>query len=178
MRHTEVTYSQEVEFMLEAYRWAEKFSTDPSTQNGAVLVRNGEIVAYGANHFPEGVRDIPERWERPIKYSYVVHAEAASILDAARCGIPTRGLTMYAAWIACAECSKMIIQAGIKEVVGHKPDPLSMAHIAQPNGSWDQSITIGMGMLEEAGVAVRYLEGKLDPTNTIEIKRNSKIFHP
>lgn len=176
--HHNVTHEQEVEFMLEAYRWAERFSTDSSTQNGAVLVRNGKIVAYGANHFPEGVRDIPERWERPIKYSYVVHAEAASILEAARCGIPTQGLTMYAAWIACAECSKMIIQAGIKEVVGHKPDASSIAHITHLNGSWDQSISIGMEMLRESGVVVRYLDGKIDPTNTIQIKRNGKIFHP
>lgn len=175
---------KDVEFMMAAYLYAEQFSTDPSTQNGAVLVKGSpfvnseKIVASGANHFPHGVEESEERWVRPLKYSYVEHAERNAIFDAARRGVRTRGLIMYCPWVACADCARAIIQAGIIEVVGHKPAPESMAHIEAPNGSWDASIAVGMGMFDEAGVKVRYLEGKLDPDNTLSIRRNGKIYHP
>jgi dCMP deaminase len=176
---------KDVKFMRAAYRYAEANSTDPSTQNGAVLVwfdkdtcPDGCILASGSNHFPHGVKEIPERWQRPLKYKIVIHAEAAAIYDAAQNGVRTKGLTMYAPWIACGNCAGAIIQAGIIEVIGHKPSPESMAHIEMPNGTWDESIAIGMTMLEEAGVSVRYIEGKLDPTNSFSIRRNGQIFHP
>ena len=116
-----MSYDKDVEFMLEAYRWAEKFSTDPSTQNGAVLVsfdgwRDGQIVAWGANHFPQGVLESDERWQRPLKYSYVEHAERNAIFDAAARGVATAGLTMYVPWFACADCGRAIIQAGISNI--------------------------------------------------------------
>lgn len=192
-----MSHDMDVEFMLAAYRYAEKHSTDPSTQNGAVLVQPKHgfttygdgpgtppskytpgIVAYGANHFPKGVKELPERWVRPLKYSYICHAEFNAVIAAAKAGIKTAGLTMYAAWVACDNCAKAIVQAGIVEVIGHKPAPESMIHIETPNGSWDESIAIGMTILEEAGVKVRYLEGKLDPTNGISIRRGGKIYHP
>jgi dCMP deaminase len=175
----------DIEFMLAAYRYAEKYSTDPSTQNGAVLVwwdplleGSGWVLAEGANHFPKGVKESEERWQRPLKYSFVCHAEFNAILAAAKVGLKTEGLTMYAPWIACDNCARAIIQAGITEVVGHKPAPESMAHIETPNGTWDASIEIGMTMLREAGVTVRYLEGKIDPNNTLSIRRGGKIYHP
>ena len=173
-----MSYDKDVEFMLEAYRWAEKFSTDPSTQNGAVLVsfdgwRDGQIVAWGANHFPQGVLESDERWQRPLKYSYVEHAERNAIFDAAARGVATAGLTMYVPWFACADCGRAIIQAGIREVVGHK-----LPILTDKNGSWDESIRIALGMLDEAGVHYRYLEGKLDPTDSITVRRNYETYHP
>lgn len=49
------------------------------------------------------------------KYSYVVHAEVNAILN--KCSANVRGATIYVALFPCNECSKVIIQSGIKEVV-------------------------------------------------------------
>ncbi|KKS96251.1 MAG: Deoxycytidylate deaminase [Microgenomates group bacterium GW2011_GWC1_43_13] len=81
------------EYLRQAYEFAAKNSTDRSTQNGAILVDgSGRVVAWGTNCFPKGVVESPERLERPAKYLYVVHAEHASILYAARNGVKTEGL--------------------------------------------------------------------------------------
>lgn len=47
----------------------------------------------------------------------VIHAEANAILFAAKNGISTNGCTLYVTLSPCIECSKMIIQSGIKKVV-------------------------------------------------------------
>src|SRR5687768_3524816 len=129
-----MTIEEQDRAMLQAaYFHASKYSTDPNTQNAAVLIDDmpsgfddsgryilsKKIVASGANHFPDGVKELPERWERPIKYSYVEHAERNCIYSAAKRGIKTDGLVMYCPWFACADCARAIIQAGIAEVVGH-----------------------------------------------------------
>jgi dCMP deaminase len=108
-------------YLRAAYEYAAKNSTDPTTQNGAMLVNKaGEIVAKGANRFPRGVRENEDRREKPQKYFYMGHAEKYAIFEAARKGIKTEGLTMYCPWSVCAECARAIIQAGIKKVVAHK----------------------------------------------------------
>jgi dCMP deaminase len=173
-------HDKDVEYILTAYRYAEKFSTDPSTQVGSILVDfnqpgkpEGIIVAYGANHFPRNVKENAQRWERPLKYEYVEHAERNSIYDAASNGIRTRGLTMYCYWFACTDCARAIIQANITEVVGHK-----LAELEGKVGTWGDNIQRAIGMLDEAGVVYRWVEGKLDPTNSISIRRNGEIYHP
>lgn len=109
-------------YMKMAYQYGSEHATDPSTQNGCVLVRPDiqEVVSYGANHFPEGVESSDARWERPLKYAYVEHAERNAIYSAARRGIKTKGLHMYCYWAACADCARAIIQAGITRLVTHK----------------------------------------------------------
>jgi dCMP deaminase len=49
------------------------------------------------------------------KYPYVVHAEVNAILN--KCSKDVRGATLYVALFPCNECAKMIIQAGIAQVV-------------------------------------------------------------
>lgn len=160
-------------YLKKAYEYAAKHSTDPSTQNGAVIVSKvivgqrtapdnvyiqQEIPTYveigiGANHFPEGVEEKLERWERPAKYQWVEHAERNAIYDAARKGQSTLGATMYVPWFACADCGRGIIQAGIKEVVGHD-SPLH-----KTNANWKQSIEVADQMFREAGIKFRRIEG-------------------
>jgi dCMP deaminase len=55
--------------------------------------------------------------ENTITNSNVIHAEANAILFCARNGIPTKNCTLYVTMSPCIECTKMIIQAGIKRVV-------------------------------------------------------------
>lgn len=89
-----------------------------STQVGAVLIGpSGEIRLTGYNGPPRGVRDLPERRERPTKYTYSSHAESNLIAFAAREGIRTNGCTIYVTHHPCASCARTLIQAGIARVV-------------------------------------------------------------
>ena len=78
--------------MLRAYQIA-VHSPDPSTQNGAILInQKGNIVSEAWNAFPAGVKYSPERWERPLKYKIIEHAERNAIFQAAKHGIKTNNL--------------------------------------------------------------------------------------
>ncbi len=120
----------------------------------------------GANHFPDGVVDSPDRWERPIKYSFVEHAERMAIYNAAFNGIPTDGAKLYCPWFACADCARAIICAGIREVIGLQ------SYYADKSAHWDESIKLANIMLDEAGVKRRYI----DHTFGIQILRQGSLI--
>ena len=48
---------------------------------------------------------------------YVLHAEANAITKLARSHNSSEGATLYVTASPCLECSKLIIQAGIKRVI-------------------------------------------------------------
>lgn len=95
-------------------------SKDPSTQVGACIVnKNKRIVGIGYNGMPIGCEDDLFPWAREgnlldTKYPYVVHAEPNAILNS---NSSLEGCTIYVTLFPCNECSKLIIQSGIKEVV-------------------------------------------------------------
>lgn len=98
-------------------------SKDPSTKVGAVVVGPGnEIITTGFNGFPRGVNEVdhPDRWKRPIKYDYVVHAEANCVANAARIGVSLLNATLYMNFepSPCTHCTGMVTQAGISRIVG------------------------------------------------------------
>ncbi len=106
-------------FMQIAHVIAER-SKDPSTQVGAVLVTQDNIVVgMGYNGWPRGIDVNALPWEREgdfenTKYAYVCHAEENSIYNANNI---TKGCKIYCTLFPCNECAKTIIQNGIKEVV-------------------------------------------------------------
>jgi dCMP deaminase len=137
---------------LELARYiAENWSKDPSTKVGAVLVNwqaNQEFIGY--NGFPRGVIDSLERLEnREVKYELIVHAEVNAILKA---GTMSRGSTLYV-WPSfdnppiCSNCAKIVIQAGVKEVVGYAEN-LNDPRVVR----WAKSIVQSRTMFIEAGV--------------------------
>lgn len=94
-------------------------SKDKNTQIGAVIVgEDNEILSTGYNSFPRGLDDEKdERQERPEKYFYMIHAEANSIVNAARIGTSIKNSKMYlTCGIPCSDCAKLIINSGIVEV--------------------------------------------------------------
>lgn len=147
--------SHDAAYLREACLVGASDSTDPRTQNGAVIcARNGSFVA-AANQIPP-IEPHPARFERPAKYSYIEHAERHVIYLAARKGIATHDATMYCPWFACADCARAIILAGISRVVGHiKPRTLMTEH-------WKQTVEIADIMLHEAGVETVLLDKTLD----------------
>lgn len=97
-------------------------SKDPSTQVGAVIISpppSNAILSIGYNDFPRGVISLGERWERPEKYEWVVHAEQNAILNAARQGVALCGSWLYVEYNVppCHHCMRSIIQAGITKVI-------------------------------------------------------------
>lgn len=166
-----MTQDEQDRFWLsEAYRKATQSSTDPSSQIGAVIVDSGRgLISWGTNHFPEGVAESAARWQRPLKYSYVEHAERNAIYHAARNGCATQGATMYAPWFACADCARAIIQAGISEVVGHQDASDKTME------RWAETINLADGMLSEAGVKFRRVTGKLYAP---AIRFDGEVWHP
>jgi dCMP deaminase len=133
-------------------------SKDPSTQVGACIVdENNKIVGIGYNGFPRGCSDDELPWARKspdvkdTKYPYVVHAEVNAILNST---VKLQNARIYVALFPCNECAKMIIQAGIKEIV----------YLSDKYESTD-SVKAAKKMLKMAGVGMRRLEpvsGKLE----------------
>ena len=104
-------------------REVSSWSKDPSTKVGAVLVRDRRIVATGYNGFPRGMVDDERLQVRNIKYKRVIHAEMNAVLFAGPDG--ARGATVYIYGMRgpCNNCSKHLIQAGIRRVVCCGPEP-------------------------------------------------------
>lgn len=109
------------EYFMGVALLAARRSKDPSTQVGACIVdQNNIILSTGYNGFPYGCSDDTFPWERQgqindTKYPYVVHAELNAILNAQ--GRSLRGARIYVALFPCNECAKAIIQSGIREVI-------------------------------------------------------------
>ena len=95
-------------------------SKDPSTQVGACIVDpKKRIVGIGYNGFPRGCSDDDLPWNREAdneydrKYFYVAHAELNAILNSTT---SLDNCVIYVSLFPCNECTKLIIQSGIKEV--------------------------------------------------------------
>jgi dCMP deaminase len=123
------------------------WSKDPSTQVGAIIVRDDRTIAsLGFNGLPRGVVDSSDRYDdRATKYLMTVHAEANAIASA-RSSI--EDCTVYVSPLhPCAQCAALLIQAGIKRVVAkenHRPD-------------WQDQFMVAATMFAEAGVRVTIL---------------------
>ena len=132
-------------------RWLEiaglvsTWSKDPSTQIGAIAVKDKRLVSTGYNGFPRGIQDYDDRWNnREEKYKYVVHAEMNCIYNANYHNQSLKDSTMYIVGLpVCHECAKGIIQAGVVRVVAkYKDAPLK----------WSKSTEITTKMFKEAGI--------------------------
>jgi dCMP deaminase len=83
---------------------------------GALIVKDKMIISDGYNGTPVGFENVCEDDEGHTK-SYVLHAEANAITKVAQSNNSSKGATLYVTASPCIECSKLIIQAGIKRVV-------------------------------------------------------------
>jgi len=82
---------------------------------GAVLVKDGNIVAFGYNGTPAGMNNCCER--NDVTVPEVIHAEMNAILKAARSGYAVGGAELYLTLSPCVDCAKLILQSGIKRVI-------------------------------------------------------------
>ena len=95
-------------------------SKDPSTQAGAVIVNDKNVVVgMGYNGFPRGIDNDKLPWERKggfldTKYAYICHAEENAVYNSNN---STENCKIYCTLFPCNECAKTLIQNGIKEVI-------------------------------------------------------------
>ena len=135
-----------------------KRSKDPNTQVGACIVNSDlRIVGIGYNGLPRNCDDSKFPWDNDgnlvdTKYPYVVHAEANAILNATQ---NLKESTIYVSLFPCHECTKLIIQSGIIEIV----------YLDNKYENTD-SHKAAMKMIKSAKIKLRQIKG-------IEIKVNA-----
>ena len=135
---------------------ADEFSKDSSTKVGALALdpQSYRILATGYNGFPHGIDEsIPERWERPIKYEYVEHAERNVIYNAAAEGIALKGAALIVTALPCTNCARGVIQTRMSRVITWRPDEQSEFW-----QRWKDSFNLSLSMFKEAGVEVVFLD--------------------
>lgn len=132
-------YNLDLRYLRMAKIWAEN-SYCIRRKVGALIVKDKMIISDGYNGTPAGFENICED-DNNVTKPYVLHAEANAITKIARSGNNSEGATLYVTDAPCIECSKLIIQAGIKKVFYSR----------------QYRLTDGIELLERAGIEVVYL---------------------
>lgn len=130
----------DMRYLRMAHIWSEN-SYCKRRQVGALIVKDKMIISDGYNGTPSGFENVCED-ENNITLPYVLHAEANAITKIARSGNNSENATLYVTDAPCIECSKLIIQAGIKRVIYAR----------------NYRLEDGINLLRKAGVEVCYLE--------------------
>ena len=111
------------EFFMRVAQAASMRSKDPHTQVGACIAdTNDRILSVGYNGTPTGLNDDDFPWassDDPLKdkHSFVIHAEANAILNYRGSLKDMHNAKVYVTLFPCQECAKMLVQAGIGEVI-------------------------------------------------------------
>ncbi len=134
-------------YMRMARTWAEN-SYCVRRKVGALLVKDQMIISDGYNGTPSGFENVCED-EHNVSYPYVLHAEANAISKVARSNNSSDRATLYVTASPCLECSKLIIQAGIKRVVYGE----------------EYRLTDGVNLLRKAGIEVVRLQEEQNNMN-------------
>ena len=100
-------------------------STCLRKQHGAIIVKDKQVLSTGYNGTPSRITHCETcfREDHNIPHGTMyelcrsTHAEANAIVQAAKHGIAIDGATIYVTGIPCLMCSRLIINAGIKEVI-------------------------------------------------------------
>lgn len=180
-------------FMAVAFLTAMR-SKDPCSQVGACIVnKEKRIVGVGYNGMPTGITDEDLPWRKeaddPLetKYMYVCHAEMNAIMNKNSTNLA--GCTMYVALFPCNECAKLIIQAGIKEVIFlsdkhmHKPETVASKLMMDMAGVLYRQYTptkkkIALDFMMNNGISENSVETIEDSSqcNTVKSKDSSILI--
>ncbi|MDA3891930.1 MAG: dCMP deaminase family protein [Salinivirgaceae bacterium] len=130
----------DLRYLQMARIWADN-SYCKRRQVGALIVKDRMIISDGYNGTPSGFENVCEDLNNKTK-PYVLHAEANAITKVAKSNNSSDGATLYVTSSPCMECSKLIIQAGIRRVV------FSDAYRLQD----------GLEILEKANIELKQIE--------------------
>lgn len=126
-----------------------KRSTCIKQHVGAVLVKDSYIISTGYNGAPRGLPHCSEQTclrqtLGSLEKSHLcrgVHAEQNTIIQAAIHGVSTENSTVYSTHFPCMSCTKILINAGVKEIVYAR--------------DYDLDNEIKMNMIRDAGIRVK-----------------------
>ena len=135
----EKKHELDLRYLRMARIWAEN-SYCERRKVGALIVKDKMIISDGYNGTPSGFENVCED-DNNVTKPYVLHAEANAITKIARSGNNSEGATLYVTDAPCIECSKLIIQSGIKKVFYAR----------------QYRLTDGIDLLQRAGIEVHYL---------------------
>lgn len=131
------------DYFMEITEVVAKRSTCLRRQIGAIVVRDGRILATGYNGSPSGLKHCAEvgclRNEQNIpsgerhELCRAVHAEQNAIIQCALAGIPIGDATLYTTNFPCVLCARMLINAKVRKIIykDSYPDPLSAKMLAE-----------------------------------------------
>lgn len=114
-QNTKKQHNLDLRYLQMARIWSDN-SYCKRRKVGALIVKDRMIISDGYNGTPSGFENICEDKNDKTK-PYVLHAEANAITKVAKSNNSSQGATLYVTSSPCLECSKLIIQAGIKRVV-------------------------------------------------------------
>lgn len=159
------------EFFIGIAKLAAGRSKDPSTQVGACIVsKDNRILSIGYNGAPNGFDDDKFPWNREgncsndTKYPYVCHAELNAILNYFGSRKDLIGSRIYVDLFPCNECAKVIIQAGISEVV----------YLSDKYLGTDGNVASKL-LFDNCGVKYRQIDSKLQKVIKLSLRPDEKI---
>lgn len=121
---------------------------------GCVLALDGNVISKSANVVPPKLKSRGgyNRYNlaEDDRYVLIEHAERAAILIAYQNRRSLDGATMYCTRTPCCDCARMILWAGIENLV--------VLSIEYANDPWVQSQKAGLRVLIEGGVSVSFFE--------------------
>jgi dCMP deaminase len=164
-----VTDEKSRNYLREAYDVAWGRSKDSSTKVGAYLIRDDFLIGRGFNHLTQGVENIAEWKEKPLKYKGTVHAEIDVITQAAKFGVATNRSTMYMPWLPCTNCYLAMKNAGIETLVAHK----QFIEMSPPH--WEDDLNLIVFLAEKDNFKIVLYDGKIGSVKSLF---NGQIWEP
>jgi dCMP deaminase len=142
------------EYFMGIARMVRQRSTCMRRKVGAIIVKDKRILATGYNGAPKGMKhcsevgclreteDIPSGERHELCRG--IHAEQNAIVQSAAFGVPIQGSTLYCTHFPCVLCAKMLINAGICELIVLESYPDDLSH----------------EMLREAGIRISVMDSR------------------
>ncbi len=146
------------EYFMEVADAVAKRSTCDRGRTGCVIVRDRQILVTGYPGSPKGFAHCDEAGHLMKQVVHgdgrttshcvrTIHAEQNAICQAAKLGVSLNGGTVYVTMTPCRTCAMLLISCGIASVICK-----TRYHAGEESEQ----------MLHEAGISLRFLDGKLE----------------
>lgn len=147
------------EYFMEVARTVAKRATCDRGRSGCVIARDRQILVTGYVGSPAGLPHCDEIGHQMKTVTHedghqsqhcvrTAHAEQNAILQAAKIGVAIAGATLYCKMTPCAVCAKMIINAGIKEIICEK-----RYHAGAESEA----------MFKQTNISIKFMDGNVEP---------------